>query len=105
MYKKVQKLNEEIGVLSRALDIKTSDMTSTLGFPVAKQEFLDLVTQVDTNGIRAHDATVYTAQINQLQKKLQMMQQENEDLKVIRESNNQELIELEQNRHNLVLNV
>ena len=34
-----------------------------------------------------------------------MMQQENEDLKVIRESNNQELIELEQNRHNLVLNV
>ena len=36
MYKKVQKLNEEISVLSRALDIKTSDMTSTLGFPVAK---------------------------------------------------------------------
>ena len=66
MYKKVQKLNEEIGVLSRALDIKTSDMTSTLGFPVAKQEFISLVQQVDTNGIRAYDATVYTAQINQL---------------------------------------
>ena len=61
MYQKVQKLNEEISVLSRALDIKTSDMTQTLGFPVAKQQFLDLVQAVDTNGIRAHDATVYTA--------------------------------------------
>ena len=43
MYKKVQKLNEEIALLSRALDIKTSDMATTLGFPVQKQEFMDIV--------------------------------------------------------------
>ena len=43
MYKKVQKLNEEIALLSRALDIKTSDMATTLGFPIQKQEFVDIV--------------------------------------------------------------
>ena len=70
MYKKVQKLNEEIALLSRALDIKTSDMATTLGFPVQKQEFMEIVQQIDTNGLRAHDATVYGSQISSLKKKL-----------------------------------
>ena len=43
MYKKVQKLNEEIALLSRALDIKTSDMATTLCFTIQKQEFVDIV--------------------------------------------------------------
>ena len=103
MYKKVQKLNEEIGLLSRALDIKTSDMANTLGFPIQRQEFMDIVSNVDTDGLRAHDATIYGAQINSLQKKLKRLQIENEDLKVVREVNNQELIELEEKRHELVL--
>ena len=59
MYIKVQKLNEEICLLSRALDIKMSDMTSQIGHPIQKKDFVDIVANLDTDGIRAFDATVY----------------------------------------------
>ena len=64
MYIRQQKQNEEIALLSRALDIKMSDMTSSLGFPIQKKDFVEMVATIDTDGIRAHDAQVYRAQIS-----------------------------------------
>ena len=71
MYVKVQKLNEEISLLSRALDIKMSDMGTQLGFPLQKKDFVDVVANLDTDGIRAYDATFYQTQISGLNAKLQ----------------------------------
>ena len=59
MYVRHQKLNEEIALLSRALDIKMSDMASSLGFPMQKKDFVEMVATIDTDGIRAHDANLY----------------------------------------------
>ena len=105
MYVKVQKLNEEICLLSRALDIKMSDMATQLNYPLQKKDFVDVVANLDTDGIRAYDATVYQTQISGLEAKLNSATQECEDLRIVRQCNNQELIELESKRHQLTLQV
>ena len=48
----------EISLLSRALDIKMSDMAPSLSFPMQKKDFIDMIANVDTYGIRAHEAKI-----------------------------------------------
>ena len=105
MYVKVQRLNEEIGLLSRALDIKMSDMATQMGQPVQKQDFVDIVAKLDTDGIRAYDASVYQTQITIMKGQLSRTTLECEDLRIVRQCNNQELIDLESKRHLLTLQV
>ena len=59
MYLKVQKQNEEICLLSRALDIKMSDVTNQVGQAIESKDFVQMVAGLDTDGIRAFDATIY----------------------------------------------
>lgn len=80
-----------------------SDLGQQCGYPLQRKDFVEIVANIDTDGIRAHDATVYQAQISQLTSQLQKIKLECEDLKVVRECNNQELIELESKRHTLTL--
>jgi len=40
-----------------------SDMGTTLGQPIARKDFVDLVANLDSDGLRAFDASVYQAQI------------------------------------------
>ena len=82
-----------------------SDMGSQLGYPLQRKDFVDIVANLDSDGIRAYDATVYQTQITHLKTQLQRVLQENEDLRIVRECNNQELIELESSRHQMTLQV
>lgn len=43
-----------------------SDMATQIGHPVQKKDFVDIVTNLDTDGIRAYDATVYQTSITNL---------------------------------------
>lgn len=36
-----------------------SDMGSQLGYPLQRKDFVDIVANLDSDGIRAYDATVY----------------------------------------------
>lgn len=58
---------------------------------------------MDTDGIRAYDASIFQSQIQKLNAQLQKALQECEDLRLVRQCNNHELIELEQKRHALTL--
>lgn len=46
-------------MLSRALDIKMSDMSATSGHQIHRKDFVSMVANVDTDGVRAFDATIY----------------------------------------------
>ena len=36
-----------------------NDVGTQLGYPLQKKDFVDIVSNIDTDGIRAFDATVY----------------------------------------------
>ena len=61
-----------------------NDIGTQLGYQVQKKDFVDIVANIDTDGIRAYDATVYNLQIAHLKTQLQSAMQETEDLRIVR---------------------
>ena len=61
-----------------------NDIGTQLGYQVQKKDFVDIVANIDTDGIRAYDGTVYNSQIAHLKTQLQSAIQETEDLRIVR---------------------